>query len=96
MAREDTTIERPLTGQEDSRTNINEPGSSDDPQDLGELNVGNDITITINNGNGSLNGALRILIILTLISIAPFILVMLTSFTRIIVVLHFTRMAVGT
>ena len=95
-AREDTTIDRPLTGQEENRTNINEPGSSDDPGELAEPNIGNDITITINNGNGSLNGALRILIILTMLSILPLLLIMLTSFTRIVVVLHFTRMALGT
>ncbi|MBO5621327.1 MAG: flagellar type III secretion system pore protein FliP, partial [Butyrivibrio sp.] len=46
--------------------------------------------------NGSLNGALRILITLTLISLAPTLLVMMTSFTRIIVALHFTRTAIGT
>ena len=95
-AREDTMIDRPLTGEEDNRTNINEPGASEDPEALAETNIGNDVTITINNGNGSLNGALRILIILTLMTLAPLLLVMLTSFTRTIVVLHFTRMALGT
>ena len=36
------------------------------------------------------------LLVITVISLAPSILVMLTSFTRIIVVLHFIRTAVGT
>ncbi len=85
-----------LTGTRDERTNINAPGSSEDPDDLKKLNIANTVTITYDNGNGSLNGALRILITLTLISLAPTLLVMMTSFTRIIVALHFTRTAIGT
>ena len=52
--------------------------------------------VTIDAGNGELNGSLRILLILTAISFIPAMLVMLTSFTRIIIVLHFTRTALGT
>ena len=85
-----------LTGTRGERTNINDPGSSETPEDLQELNIANTVTITYDNGNGSLNGALRILITLTLISLAPTLLVMMTSFTRIIVALHFTRTAIGT
>ena len=94
----DPTVDRDtnLTGSQDERTNINEPGSSEDPDDLKELNIANTVTVTYDNGNGSLNGALRILITLTLISLAPTLLVMMTSFTRIIVALHFTRVAIGT
>ena len=54
------------------------------------------MTVTYDNGNGTLNGSLRILITLTLISLAPTLLVMMTSFTRIIIVLHFTRAALNT
>lgn len=39
---------------------------------------------------------LRILIVLTVLSIAPSILIMMTSFTRIVVVLSFIRQALGT
>ena len=85
-----------LTGTTDERTNINDPGSSEDPDDLKKLNIANTVTVTYDNGNGSLNGALRILITLTLISLAPTLVVMMTSFTRIIVALHFTRTAIGT
>lgn len=55
-------------------------------------------SLDINTGTdqGNLSGTLQILLILTVISIAPSILVMLTSFTRIIVVLHFVRQAIGT
>lgn len=85
-----------LTGTSDERTNMNEPGASDNADDLSELNIANTVTVTYNNGNGSVNGALRILVILTLIAIAPSLIIMLTSFTRIIIVLHFTRQALNT
>ncbi|MCD7726662.1 MAG: flagellar type III secretion system pore protein FliP [Clostridiales bacterium] len=85
-----------LTGTTDERTNINEPGASDNADDLSELNIANTVTVTYNDGNGSVNGALRILVILTLIAIAPSLIIMLTSFTRIIIVLHFTRQALNT
>lgn len=47
-------------------------------------------------GTGSLSATLQILLLLTVISLAPSILIMLTSFTRIIIVLHFVRSALGT
>lgn len=83
-------------GETDERTYEDEPGTADNGRDNADLNVGDSFTITVDQGNGSLNGALRILIILTLIAIAPLLLIMLTSFTRIIIVLHFTRTALNT
>lgn len=83
-------------GETESRTNITEPGSAETAEDLKELNISNDLTITYNNGNGELSGSLRILLTLTMIAIAPLLLIMLTSFTRIIIVLHFTRSALNT
>jgi flagellar biosynthetic protein FliP len=77
------------------RTNIREPGASD-ADELGELNIANSLTITYDNGNGELNGTLRILLILTAIAIVPILLVTITSFTRILIVLHFTRQALNT
>lgn len=63
----------------------------------GEDSGGNSLTLTLDDGgNGQLNGALRIFITLTLLSLAPTILIMMTSFTRIIIVLHFTRAALNT
>ncbi|MCR4651359.1 MAG: flagellar type III secretion system pore protein FliP [Lachnospiraceae bacterium] len=94
--RETTGIERELTGTTDERTNIREPGASDSADELKELNIDNTVTITYDDGNGNINGALRILITLTLIAIAPMLIIMLTSFTRIIIVLHFTRNALNT
>ena len=40
--------------------------------------------------------SLQVLFILTILSLAPALLIMVTSFTRIIIVLSFTRSAVGT
>ncbi|MCR5747182.1 MAG: flagellar type III secretion system pore protein FliP [Lachnospiraceae bacterium] len=80
----------------DAATVIDEPGSGDERSDIRDLNVGNNLNITYRDGNGNLTGALRILIILTLVALAPLLLIMLTSFTRILVVLHFVRAAIGT
>ena len=85
-----------LTGTSEERTNRTEPGSAQSEDDLQELNIANMVTVTYNDGNGNLNGTLRILITLTLIAIAPSLIIMLTSFTRIIIVLHFTRAALNT
>jgi len=52
--------------------------------------------IEINNDEGGLSGNIRILLVLTVISLAPSLLIMLTSFTRIVIVLHFIRTAIGT
>ncbi len=52
--------------------------------------------ITTNAGSNSLSSSLQIVLVLTVITLAPFILIMVTSFTRIIVVLHFVRSALGT
>lgn len=45
---------------------------------------------------GEVVGVLQILILLTVLSLAPAILIMMTSFTRIIVILSFLRQALGT
>ena len=84
------------TGDTDTSTFLDPPGTADTPDELNTLNTGNIFTITMDGDNGSLNGALRILIILTLIGLAPTIIIMMTSFTRIIIVLHFTRAALNT
>ena len=92
----DSHIDSHLAGDTETRTNINDAGTAQTPDELKELNISNDLTITYNNGNGELAGSLRILLTLTLIALAPLLLVMLTSFTRIIIVLHFTRSALNT
>ena len=56
----------------------------------------NGISFSYNNENGNLSGNIRIVLVLTIIALAPSILIMLTSYTRIIIVLHFLRTAIGT
>ena len=84
------------TGDTDERTYEDEPGSAEDTEDESELNIGNTFTVSLGEGNGSINGALEILLILTAIALLPILLITLTSYTRIIIVLHFTRTALNT
>ncbi len=85
-----------LTGDTTQSTIINPAGTAQTPEELNQLNTVNTVTLTVNEDNGSLNGSLRILLTLTLISLIPILVVMMTSFTRIIIVLHFTRAALNT
>lgn len=57
-----------------------------------------DISINIGGGEGEQPGtsALSLLLIITVLSIAPAILVLMTSFTRIVIVLSFVRTSLGT
>lgn len=81
----------------DSKANVSEASGSsqgevqdpDSPEDF-------QFNITSNVGSSSLSASMRMVLVLTLLSIAPFLLIMVTSFTRIIVVLHFVRSALGT
>ena len=59
----------------------------------------NDYSVTVSmpdNEGSSITSVIQILIVLTVLSLAPAIVILLTSFTRIILVLHFTRSALGT
>ncbi len=81
----------------DSRSNVDQiEGSTagevqdpDTPEDF-------QFNISTNAGSSTLSASMQMLLVLTVLSIAPFILIMVTSFTRIIVVLHFVRSALGT
>ena len=84
-----------LEDTESEQTSINEPGSVE-AEDLAEQNIANTVTITAEGDNGSISGSLQILLTLTLIAISPILVIMLTSFTRVIIVLHFTRAALST
>ncbi len=87
-----------ITRDEEPRTPtvIREPGTADSAADIRDLNVSNNLSITYTDAQGNLSGTLRILIILTLVGLAPFLVIMMTSFTRILIVLHFVRSAIGT
>lgn len=83
-------------GTKDTTTNVTNPGEATSPEDLSKLNIANTVTVTYSNNNGTLAGSLRILLTLTAIALAPMIIIMMTSFTRCLIVLHFTRSALGT
>lgn len=70
------------------------PGNSQQAEAPRENNPG--LSITYNNGEGSLSTPIKMLLTLTVLTLAPSILIMLTSFTRIVIVLHFVRTAMGT
>src|ERR1700761_2922761 len=56
-----------------------------------------DISINLGGGNGGVTErAIQLIALLTVLSIAPSILVMMTAFTRIVVVLSLLRTAMGT
>ncbi len=55
-----------------------------------------EFNISSNGDSTNLSASLQMLLVLTVLSIAPFIIIMMTSFTRIIVILHFVRSALGT
>jgi flagellar biosynthesis protein FliP len=56
-----------------------------------------DISINLGQGNGGVTErAIQLIALLTVLSIAPSILIMMTSFTRIVVVLSLLRTALGT
>ena len=56
----------------------------------------NGISIQYNNDSGSMSTPVRMLLVLTILTLAPSILILMTSYTRIIIVLHFVRTAIGT
>ncbi|MCI8483604.1 MAG: flagellar type III secretion system pore protein FliP [Lachnospiraceae bacterium] len=90
----------------ENTTNNNQQLTDQTTQDIGSLNppnreeatrgTTNGVSVSWNNEEGNLSGNIKLLLILTVISLAPSLLIMLTSFTRIIIVLHFIRTAVGT
>ena len=55
----------------------------------------NQLDLTVN-GVGAVSAPLQIVLFLTLLSFIPAILVIMTSFTRIAIVFHFLRQALGT
>lgn len=69
-----------------SKSNV----SQQDTEDSFHLNI------ISNAGSTTLESTLQMLLILTALSLAPSIIIMVTSFTRIIVVFHFLRTALGT
>ena len=66
------------------------------PNSSNEVVGSGGFSLTFNTDGGNFSATLRVLLVLTVIALAPSILIMLTSFTRCIIVLHFVRTAMGT
>lgn len=77
-------------------TSTNQSSTTGSSQVANHNDNTNGLSITYNNDNGSISTPVRMLLVLTILSLAPSILIMMTSFTRIIIVLHFVRTAIGT
>jgi flagellar biosynthetic protein FliP len=71
--------------------NTEEPETADSSTDSTD-----GLSIIYNNSSGSISTPVRMLLVLTILSLAPSLLIMFTSYTRIIIVLHFVRAAIGT
>ena len=68
--------------------------SADNEDDVPDNNDG--FWLRWNNEEGNISAPIRMMLVLTVLALAPSIMVLLTSFTRIVVVLHFVRTALGT
>ena len=79
----------------DMITGLSNTDSSDGLPDA-TSDINNGLSITYNNDTGAVSTPIKALLVLTIISLAPSILIMMTSYTRIIIVLHFLRTAIGT
>ena len=79
----------------DMITGLSNTDSSDGLTDA-TSDINNGLSITYNNDTGAVSTPIKALLVLTIISLAPSILNMMTSYTRIIIVLHFLRTAIGT
>ena len=82
-----TTQTETITGLSEESTSEAKEATSDNT---------NGLSISYNNDTGSLSTPVKAFLVLTIISLAPSILIMLTSYTRIVIVLHFLRTAIGT
>lgn len=81
----------------DGTTSTKEASVTNDSENVANNSrAGSSLNISYNNGSGEFSSTIQILLVLTLIALAPTLLIMLTSFTRIIIVLHFTRSALNT
>lgn len=75
-----------------SVTPVATPGTSSSPAAPFRLNIG----LEGNGQNADVSVAIQIVIVMTLLSVAPSIVLLMTSFTRIVIVLGFVRTALGT
>lgn len=84
----------PAVSERPTATTSNDDTDTQTPNLLG--NIGGLSFQYSSDGTSSLSATLQILLLLTFITLAPSLLIMLTSFTRTVIVLHFVRTALGT
>ena len=77
-------------------TDVKDPDSSESDDANYRTDDSDGLSIIYNNDSGSVTTTVRMFLVLTILSLAPSLLIMLTSFTRIIIVIHFVRTAIGT
>lgn len=73
-----------------------ESEESNEESNMDDEYFGLNLQLDTSSDSGSMSGTIQMLLVLTILSLAPSILIMMTSFTRIIIVLHFVRTALGT
>jgi len=71
------------------------PTPPTDPTPPVDPAAGDTVSVAINGVNGTPSSSIVVLLAITLLSVAPALLLMMTSFTKIFVVLAFTRNALG-
>jgi flagellar biosynthetic protein FliP len=82
----DPTVEAPQIGESDALVDTPSADSPDTPED---------INIKVDGGEGGLSRTVAIILMLTVASVAPSILLLTTCFTRFVIVLSLTRQAIG-
>ncbi len=80
------TVDPPVIGEPDPLVEVQSPDAPDDP---------NDINIKVDSGDGTLSRTVVIILLMTVASIAPSVLLLTTCFTRFIITLSLTRNAIG-
>lgn len=78
-----------------AREDSNVSEETSDKKDDASIKLGGATLSVDSDSENGLTNTLQILLVLTLISLAPSILIMVTSFIRILIVMHFTRSAIG-
>jgi flagellar biosynthetic protein FliP len=95
-----TTSSSPTTTSTAAATNAGQGAGAGAGQGAGRgagTRSGNGIGISIDTGaSGGTSTAIQVLVVMTVLSLAPSILIMMTGFTRILIVMGFVRNALGT
>lgn len=79
-----------------TQTETTSTEESEDESDMESDYFGLNLKLDTSADSAGMSGTIQMLLVLTVLSLAPSILIMMTSFTRIIIVLHFVRTAMGT